>query len=797
MRRFFAFLIMLVSVVASVLFNGQSVIDHMVYSSEYGGGREVVYQLTKRQSGHNLRPDEIGDLVTARLDVAGVKDGHVEVTGSGEEAQLRVSFAPANLEDYNNVLLQIGASGSLSVCNKDDYCLTGDEFFASKPMSLRYLGSQAYPAFNIKSKIAAQKMAETLGEEEGASVYIWQNRDPESGEDNYENAFGENPKDEVKAKVVASVVWQGNYLEDETRLYVTADKNGNAFTITSAKAFVSAYNAADYGFDIEKLYETYLAPTLGANAFTATMIGIGVALLIVGVALILLYGYSGAVTFASLLAGLTVSIFVFSYLGFQFSPAAVIGLVAIAILGVFTTVNYLEKIKDELKKGRTIAKANSEGYRKSFFVTLDSCAVTFFVSLFIFLFGAGALRTFGGVMFIGSLAIFLITNFLSKWMMYWMTTSDTIKKSNGTFGLRMSSKSSPLTGKTFYSEGKDRKKRNIGGLVGGALLLLSGAAILTTGLIGDVFNNSDNYSPYARLNVKTTCDDDAYQDEERFLAYLSANNIEIDYDSLDFQRVDKKDEYGDEYKITFVSFATAAKDVDSYSKLESLMLNDDDEAVVTNETTRVVNIDHDTSSLFLVFGLSILFASLYLFARYGISVFISTLAGNIVIGATAVGLFAGLRLPYNSYSGFGLLALVVVMGFFSIAMFARNKDALKDQKIAKTASLEQRSKVLDTAFFNSLPAAASCALIALLSAVSVIVATGAGALLGEFLIFALAMIVGFAFASYFVGPFYLFLRTHIRFKEFHFKWKRKPRKPVQINLNEPHETIIPGINDFR
>lgn len=799
MRRFFAFLIMLVSVLAAVLFNGQSVLEHMVFSTEYGGGREVVYQLTKRESGRNLRPEEIGDLVTTRLDVAGVKDGHVEVTGSGDSAQLRVSFSPSTTEEYNNVLTQLGANGSLSICNKDDYCLTGDEFFAAKPLGLRYVGASAYPAFKIKSKVAAQKMADTIGEEENASVYIWQNMDPESGEDNYENAFGENAKDEIRAKVIASIVWQGNYMEDELRLYATADSNGNAFTISSAKAFANAYNSPDYGFEIEKIYETRIQPTLGENSLTATLIGIGVALLIVGIALIVLYGYSGAVTFVSLLAGLTVSTFVFSYLGFQFSPATVIGLVAIAILGVFTTVNYLEKIKDELKKGRSIAKANSEGYRKSFFVTLDSCAVTFFVSLFIFLLGAGAIKTFGGVMFIGSIAIFLVTNFVSKWMMYWMTTSEIIKKGKGSYGLRLANKNGLLADKKIFSEGKDKKKRNIGGIVGAGLVLASGIVLLVTGMTTDIFNNSNNYSSYSRINVKTLSDEDQYQDEERYLAFLKSNNIEIEYSNLDFKRIEKVDEYGDDYKITYISFALPStdRDIDNFTKLESLMLVDDDEAVVTSDITRVVNIDHDTASLFLVFGLSILFSSLYLFARYGISAFLATLIGNSIIGITAVGLLSGLRLPYNSFSGFGLLALVTILGFFGIAMFARNRDNLKDQKILKSATLEQRSSVLNTAFINSLPATMSAVMISVIASVAVIVATGANALLSEFLLFAVAMIVAFFFLSYFVGPFYLFLRTHLHFKKINIKWKRKPRKPVKINLNEPHETIIPGINDFR
>ena len=42
MRRFFAFIIMVVSIVAAIIFNTQAVMDGRLLSLEYGGGHELV-----------------------------------------------------------------------------------------------------------------------------------------------------------------------------------------------------------------------------------------------------------------------------------------------------------------------------------------------------------------------------------------------------------------------------------------------------------------------------------------------------------------------------------------------------------------------------------------------------------------------------------------------------------------------------------------------------------------------------------------------------------------------------------
>lgn len=112
MRRFFAFIIMVVSIVAAIIFNTQAVMDGRLLSLEYGGGRELVYSLTQREGGQQVNAEKIGDNILNRLDKAGIRNADIELVGND---QIRITFAAQTTNDYNNARTLIEANGSLTV----------------------------------------------------------------------------------------------------------------------------------------------------------------------------------------------------------------------------------------------------------------------------------------------------------------------------------------------------------------------------------------------------------------------------------------------------------------------------------------------------------------------------------------------------------------------------------------------------------------------------------------------------------------------------------------------------------
>ena len=805
MRRFSAFIIMVVSIVAAIIFNTQAVMDGRLLSLEYGGGRELVYSLTQREGGQQVNAEKIGDNILNRLDKAGIRNADIELVGND---QIRITFAAQTTNDYNNARTLIEANGSLTVCTYDDWCISGSRFFKNNVASVYYSGMNGYPGLNIKNTDVYNEIkthaSEASDSNQQSMIYVWENK---LDSDTYQGAFGDDPDEEMAKKVIGAIDISKNYNENLNALILGSNASGVAFTTSTARAWVNARNAEDYGVNISYLYENNVDASFGAKAMNYTLLASGIALSLIAILLCIYYGFSGLIASVSIGGGILIDILVFSFLGFEFSPAALIGMVVTVALGIYISINYFERVKDELSKGRVISKANQEGYRKSFAATLDSCAIVFFVALFGFLIGKGVIKTFGGVVTIGALAMFLITNYLNKWMMYWLTTSSTFAKNNGGFGLKV--KKEPENVKNLYAEGKSKKTLVKGGIVAAAIVVASVASLIGFGVTGNMYSLTGSYTGSGRIDIKTT--DETYLDKKSFIEDFDQKGWDIEYTDVTFNRIEGTDEYDETYYTTYISIATEklVNDPVVVSELTDMFVEKDDNATVSFNKVKPSGIDHTVNSIYLVLGLTAVFATVYLLLRYGIFVALAALSDMVVSGLLGVAIPVLFRLPFNVYTGFGYLGAMFVISFASISLFARNKDVIKDSKVKKPTS-EQRAEILDQSRRLTLITVLGCGI-----AVTILSIVGA-AIIGEemlstFIIFLITSAVGFALIYFLVAPLYIVVRTRIKLKVspkvsnffakvgeklkkvFHINGKKK----VVVNKNEARETVVPGINEYR
>ena len=94
MRRFIAYILMMMTMLSAIIFNTQAVMENKTDAMEYGPGTELVYSLSKRDASiyeqakypdirdngtQYLSDIDIEKEVMARLDTAGVRNAEVKV----------------------------------------------------------------------------------------------------------------------------------------------------------------------------------------------------------------------------------------------------------------------------------------------------------------------------------------------------------------------------------------------------------------------------------------------------------------------------------------------------------------------------------------------------------------------------------------------------------------------------------------------------------------------------------------------------------------------------------------------
>jgi multidrug efflux pump subunit AcrB len=87
--------------------------------------------------------------------------------------------------------------------------------------------------------------------------------------------------------------------------------------------------------------------------------------------------------------------------GSQFNIAALIGLLIIGLVSIFSGLYYVAKLKDELYKGRTLKKAHTEAAKKAVWPTIDASLIAIIIGVFVYIFAGDLARKMGVVLVMG------------------------------------------------------------------------------------------------------------------------------------------------------------------------------------------------------------------------------------------------------------------------------------------------------------------------------------------------------------------------------------------------------------
>jgi preprotein translocase subunit SecF len=173
--------------------------------------------------------------------------------------------------------------------------------------------------------------------------------------------------------------------------------------------------AAAYGLGDEEVASSFIGPNWGADVTRQALIGLAVFLLLVSV-LMALYFRSWKMSAAALVAlahDLIITIGIYAGVGFEVTPAAVIGFLTILSYSLYDTVVVFDKVREntleiEFSETRTFGEMVNlavnqtlvRSINTSVVAVLPVASILFIGSLIL---GAGTLRDIALVMFVGTI----------------------------------------------------------------------------------------------------------------------------------------------------------------------------------------------------------------------------------------------------------------------------------------------------------------------------------------------------------------------------------------------------------
>ncbi len=245
-----------------------------------------------------------------------------------------------------------------------------------------------------------------------------------------ENAMG-NPavKDKRLAIVLDNVVQFAGYV-------VSTINDGRAeikgkFTLDEAKRLAAILRSGALPARLVKVSAGWVAPLLGKDIINASLKAGIWGIIIVMVYMIIVYGVMGIVADLALLYN------TFLLLGVLASTGAILTLPGIAgiILTIGTTVDgnviIYERIKEELRAGKTSKAAISAGFSRSTVTLMDANLTTIIAGLVLYYFGTGTIRGFAVTLIIGVLGSLFVNLVFSRLMLDAFAPAIKLRKAKG------------------------------------------------------------------------------------------------------------------------------------------------------------------------------------------------------------------------------------------------------------------------------------------------------------------------------------------------------------------------------
>ena len=155
---------------------------------------------------------------------------------------------------------------------------------------------------------------------------------------------------------------------------------------------------------VDIIEEGTVGPSLGAASiragFTSLLVGLTL------VALFMIFYYRGAGSIADIALLLNI-IFILGILGAFRATLTLPGIAGIVLtIGMAVDANVLifDRVREEVKYGRTLRGAIDAGYEKAFSAILDANVTTFFTGLILYSFGVGPIKGFAVTLMAGIIA---------------------------------------------------------------------------------------------------------------------------------------------------------------------------------------------------------------------------------------------------------------------------------------------------------------------------------------------------------------------------------------------------------
>lgn len=444
-----------------------------------------------------------------------------------------------------------------------------------------------------------------------------------------------------------------------------------SFSVNEAKDLANILNSGQLPAPARIIEEAIVGPSLGEESINAGLKSFIIALVLVLIYMIFYYSRAGLVSNVALLANIFFIFGVLSSLsGAVLTLPGIAGIVLTIGMSVDANVLIYERIREEIRNGKGLRLAISDGYSNAYSSIIDANVTTLLTGIILYSFGTGPIKGFATTLVIGILTSLFAAIFITRLII----SSRLNKGKNVSFATKLTDGAFKNINIDFFG------KRKIFYIFSSILIILGAYSFITKGFnLGVDFKGGRTYV----VRFDDTVNNEELRDK--------LNTIFVDTEGLNYAPQVKTFGEDNQVKIT-TSFMIENQEITTdsivFSKLtEGLKtLGSDYEIMSRKKVGSTISDDMQKASLYSI-TLSLLIIFLYILIRFRRWQFslgaVAAVFHDVLIVLAVFSIFYGI-LPFSlEIDQAFIAAILTIIGYSlndTVVVFDRVREFMNNNK---------------------------------------------------------------------------------------------------------------------
>ncbi len=187
-----------------------------------------------------------------------------------------------------------------------------------------------------------------------------------------------------------------------------------SFTLEEAKDLANILKAGKLPAPAKIVQEEIVGPTLGVESINSGLFSFIIAFLLVLLYMYLYYNKAGLIADIALVSNIFLIFGVLASLNAVLTLPGLAGIVLTLGMAVDANVIIYERIREEMRAGKGMRLAISDGYKHAYSAIIDGNVTTLLTAVILFIFGSGPVQGFATTLIIGIISSLFTAIFISR-----------------------------------------------------------------------------------------------------------------------------------------------------------------------------------------------------------------------------------------------------------------------------------------------------------------------------------------------------------------------------------------------